>query len=278
MGFDLAKIGPFKPARLVAQAGWTNFFVPADRDSYRSFYAEIAATERTGVINARRDTVEAFKKIAKERDIHFPNTLTPYWSPDDYNPLELIATLAQFVDYYDNLLPKTTLPPEEDVKAYIDTVMNMEGKVTLSQQFEILLDIANNNFLGALNIGMIASRVMARGLDKRAYPNIPQGVDEMRAGNSKIAQFEHAPAEKNDAPGDTYYFWTNMFGTYFFENYKGIGSRVYKHTIKKATQLMKTARRLAGSPVNGDYATVSDFGREMGLLFVGQDRQKFLAK
>jgi len=266
---ELRGKGPFKPARFAINSGRSLLGFNKSVDIYRPIYADIARSGTVEPLNRRNEVLSEFIKIANEREIVLPDTrLSPYWDPDrKYKPLEVFGTLIQYVNYHKSALPITTLPPEKDVKAYIDKIMSMEGKATLPQQFNALLDIANNNLLGALNVGFVASRIMARGLDTRAYPGIPSGKNELYAWNNKIAQFEQdVNSEKNDGPGDTYYFWTNLFGALYFSRFEGFGKKAFRYSFANGTEIMlKTRECIARVPINAEHYKASNMGREIAF-------------
>jgi hypothetical protein len=135
----------------------------------------------------------------------------PYWlTGGNYHPIEAFVTCVEFFDRHVEPLPTTTLPPEQDVAWYIHQVLHSSHKVSIPEQLKLLLAISNNQILGAANIGMLASRIMARGWDTRAYPSIPVDIAQINRWNNQLYQFEVADGHANDAPGDTYYYWTHF--------------------------------------------------------------------
>lgn len=267
---------PFKSLGLALNAGYSLLDENTAVDVYKPVYEAIAHSEHRLPLNREDQILPEFLRIVAERDIKYNDALRPYWAPEkSYNPREIFGTLVQLVDYHNSPLSDAALPPEEDVKEYIHKVMNIKGRVTLPQQFETLLDVTRNDLIGAIQLGAIASRVMARGLDTRAYPNIAAGKDEMFAWNDKIAQFErHIDSDKNDGPGDTYYFWTHMFAALFYKQYEGLGRELYNASFAHGTEIMKLARKwIARSPINSDHHEATLIGRAIGLAFVEQQKE-----
>ncbi|GEM_PF-2473804 len=237
-------------------------------DRHKLVYRAMSQGEQIEPQNREEVLLPEFIKIANERNLTLENALHPYWSPDKtYDPLEMFGTLVQFADYHDGPLPSTTLPPEKDVTDYINWVMNIERKATLPQQFEKLLDITGNKLMGAANLGLISSRIMARGLETRAYPNIHVGKNEMFAWNDKIAQFEvYGESDGNDGPGDTYYFWTHMCGALYFTTYEGVDKNAYDFLFEHGTEIMRFARKwIAGDLTNSQHQEATLLGRNIGL-------------
>lgn len=258
----------FQSIKFAANASLSLFRLNLLVDRYKPVYRAIAQTEQKEPLNRDEELLPNFLRIISNRNLVLNNVFHPYWAPDGtYDPLEVFGTIVQVMDYHKQFLPTMILPPEIDVYSYINRVMNRDGKVTISQQFEELLDISGNNIIGAANLGFMASRVMARGLDTRAYPHINVGRDEMLAWNNKIAQFEtYGSVNGNDGPGDTYYFWTHMFGALFYKLYSGIGKKAYNFTVEHGTEIMSFVRnRIAGSPINSAHYEATLLGRNIGL-------------
>lgn len=265
-----AKKGLIQPLKYALVSGFTLLkHKPIDR--FRDTYWSIARQpEGTFSLNREEQLLPELLGIVENRGVRL-GTLSPYWSSQAIaNPLEVLGTLAQFADYHDLALPKEVFPPEADVKEYIERVMHSEGRVTIPQQLEHLLEITDNNLLGAMHLGFIASRVMARGLETRPYPSLHIGEVELLAWNDKIAQFEkYTDLEKNDAPGDTYYFWTQMYGTAFFKSYEGFGKAGYDFTVEHATEIMRFVRkRFTSMPTISAHQEATLLGRQLGLALV----------
>lgn len=240
-------------------------------DVFKTTYEAIANSNQVEPLNREDEIFPTLLEIAQQRNALWSpgQVLYPYWMPEKkYDVVEVFGTLVQFIDYHDSDIPTTTFPPENDLIKYINTIMSKDGRVTISQQFEELLNITQNDLLGAVHLGFMASRVMARGLDTRAYPNIHVQEGEMLNWNEKIAQFETHNADRSDGPGDTYYFWTHMFGALFYRLYKGMGRRTYDFSFQHGTDIMKFVRIFfARSPINSSHYEASLLGRNIGLAF-----------
>lgn len=236
-------------------------------DIYRDVYQSIAATEERGPLNEPENMFYDLVEIIHQRGGRLDD-LSPYWLKENaYKPTEVFGTLIQVLDYHNAPLPTTTLPPERDVKKYIQTVLESDHRVTIPQQLEILLEITKNNLVGAANLGCIANRIMARGLDSRAYPSITVQEKELRAWNEKLAQFEtYNNNNKSDAPGDTYYFWTQFFSSLYINLYEGLDKHIYDVLFAHGREIMQYVRKtIASTPINADHYEASMLGRQCGL-------------
>lgn len=193
------------------------------------------------------------------------NSIQPYWLPagNQYIPSEALNATIQFFDEHDGPLPVSVLPPQEDVCRYIESVLGSDTRLTVPEQLKILIEITNN-LVGAVNLGFMASRIMARGADTRAYPGIQVGPNELIAWDSHVAQFEKFSEEKYDGPGDTYYFWTHAFIALLgrFPGFKSLDI-----ASKKGTEIMVFARKyVAGTPTVSGHREASLIGRNAGVV------------
>lgn len=233
---------------------------------YVRVYRENAQNKLAGLLNVEEDILNGFVSEIRERDIKIKDETHPYWNKNlNYSGREIFLTAVQFFDQHNEPLPQSTLPPVEDIKKYIGMVTESENKVGVVQQLRILLDITHNDIVGAANLGMMASRIMARGADRRAYPTLDVSPQDIREWNKKVSQFETYNQEGNDGPGDTYYFWTHFFAAIA---YVAIDNKRFKHRIldtmfSKGTGIM-TKVRTTISP----HFEASLLGREVGLAMV----------
>lgn len=186
-----------------------------------------------------------------------------YWLPQGktYDPVEIYATAVQFFDCHDAPLPQTTLPPSKDVQEFIDNVLKSNKKLSVSEQLDILLDITNGNILGAANIGMLGSRILARGWDNRAYPEIVITPSIILDAPNHLAPFEGC----KESLGDTYYFWTNFFATCSYNQLGDVTSRGFNKLFMFGTPVMRFVREyIVGQPTVSSGCLSSDLGRLMG--------------
>lgn len=241
-----------------------------DIESQRKVYKGFIAHELTLPVNVEEDLLNSVVGIVNERDLASKNIdyKTPYWDKDlRYNPFQMFGALIQYIDFHDESLPVTVLPPQEDVDRYIGEVLNSRETLTIPQQMEKLLDITQDNIVGAANLGFIASRLVARTYDRTAYPAIDTSPDVGNQWNRKIAQFE--VYEKNaqiDGPGDTYYFWTHMFAGLGLSKLEGRTPEFINSFFTNGTQTMRFVREhIARRPTLSRHEEASLLGRNLGL-------------
>ncbi len=210
-------------------------------------------------------------EVIKKRNIKEMKAVT-YWDNIPYTGREILLTCVQFFDFHNVPLPNSTLPPSKDIKDFIFRVKSINKKVNVVDQFELLLDIANDNVVGAANLGMMSTRIMSRGVDKRAYPDIDIKPKDILEWNKKVCQFETYQENTADGPGDNYYFWTHFFAA---SAYRLMDDVVHKHKLldigfSNGTKIMTLIR-----PTISSHSEASIIGRNIGLALSESTNSKY---
>lgn len=234
---------------------------------FRPIYEENAAGPAEPPFNVADEVLPSFLHLLEERQTETDLSYYPYWEPRlRYDAAEVFGATIQSVDLHDAPLPKTVLPPEKDVSDFIGAIKDGSERVKLDQQFNVALDITNDNLVGATNLCWIAVRFMARGADQRAYPNIPMNERELRQWNGHLAQFEIPGTDKNDGPGDNYYFWTHVFGAIAFSDH-GVKAKLAQVAFSRGTEIMEFVRKNIArkQPNITAHQPASSVGRQVGL-------------
>ncbi len=255
----------------------------------RPLLYELASTPSVEPLNREEELLGKFLLIVQNRGItNIHRNKDRYWMKNiPYDLMEVFGTCIQFIDQYKTPLPKTTLPPAQDIETFINEILQQEGLVTIDKQFELLLDITGNSVIGAANVGMLATRYMSRFSDIRAYPNLniagtvvtydtsDAAISAiMREWNTKMARFETKSTGRNDGTGDQYYFWTHFFATCVTdaESMKG---KLFQKTFERGNEIMifakdKIAKR--GGVVSNHYEA-SLIGRNIGLALSEDEKE-----
>ncbi len=253
----------------------------------KPLYERLSLVPTREPMNRELDLCDNFLSVLKNRKIATPvQDINPYWMPNSpYNIMEVVGTCAQFTDHHGAHLPKTTLPPSGDVEAFINKVLQEPDITTVDRQFELLLDITNNQAIGAANLGMVATRYISRFGDFRAYPSLTIAGREYTKDtsdevlnethslwNDKVSRFEtYNNFDKNDGIGDGYYFWTHVFAAMALGN-EGIQAKAAQKLVARGTELMIWAKyKVAGR--KGDilpHAEASQLGRAIGLSLISE--------
>lgn len=245
-----------------------------DIESQRSIYKGFLAEGFTLPVNVEEDLLNSVTGVVEQRDLKNKKIdyTVPYWDSDmRYDPFQMFGTLIQYIDFHDEKLPKTVLPPEKDVSAYIERILEAEGPQRIPQQLELLLNITGDNIVGAANLGFIASRLVARTYDKSAYPGIDVSPSVSHEWNRKIAQFEvYERGAQIDGPGDNYYFWTHLFASLGYAKQEGKAPQVFSAIFSKGTPVMRFVRdHVARRPTLSRHEEASILGRNLGLAIAG---------
>jgi hypothetical protein len=243
---------------------------PREIEENRAAFKSSITAELRLPVNVEEDLLGEVTKITEDRrlaelPIDYSKT---YWNPtQSYRHSEVLTVVSQYIDFHLYSLPTTVLPPENDVKEFIDRLKESDRPTTIPQQLDIALDIAGNNIVGAANIGFIATRHMGRSYEQRAYPNIQVGPEEIKDWNNKVAQFEvYDQEQRHDGPGDTYYFWTHLFGALAYSALGDTKAQVLQGLLAKGTPLMRTVRTyIAKRPTETPHEEASVIGRNLGL-------------
>jgi hypothetical protein len=160
-------------------------------------------------------------------------------------------------------------------KWFIDGLKARPYQVKVDEQLNLALDITGNDLLGALNLAWIGTRLMARGADQRAYPNIPISADTVRDWNTQVAQFEvYDTSGKCEATGDTYYFWTHAFAAVAFAN-RGYKAKLAQLAFSRGTQIMHYAFRNKPQAIITSHQPASAIGRQVGLALANLRAYEF---
>ncbi len=241
-----------------------------DIESQRRVYKGFIAHELTLPVNVEEDLLNSVMGIVDKRSLANKKIdyVVPYWNKDlKYNPFQMFGALIQYVDFHDEPLPITVLPPQKDVERYISGVLNSDKTLAIPEQMEKLLDITGDNMVGAANLGFISSRLVARTYDRTAYPGIDVSPSVGNEWNRKIAQFEvYEEDAQIDGPGDTYYFWTHMFASLGLRKLEGRTPELINSLFANGTQAMRFAREhIARRPTLSRHEEASLLGRNLGL-------------
>ena len=172
------------------------------------------------------------------------------------------------MDDHNAILPKTTLPPADDILEFSNFVLQSTDKATHKKQFEKLMQISGGNPIGASNVGFIASRLYARGGDTRAYPEIKIGIEDIVAWNVKMPYFE-GNGKTNDASGDNYYFWTHFFAASTLRLIGTAEANFYDKIFEYGSDIMTFVRKtFVGQPTVTAHREASMIGRNLGIAVI----------
>lgn len=243
---------------------------------FRQVYVEQTRERPRIPIATEYDLEECISLVVGNKDILTADPTRPYWNKDQkYNPYEIFCAAVQFLDDHTCAVPVTVLPPKDDVEGFIEYVINSDEPIRLKDQLGKLLEISGNT-AGAVNIGFLAARIMARGVDSRAYPEIRVTPEKMKVWGRNITQFEVYGSDSNiDGPGDTYYFWTHAFAAIAYGNLRSLSAKAMDVAFANGTNVMTFVRKyVARQPTMSQHYEASLLGRNFGLAIVEMQKEK----
>lgn len=124
-----------------------------------------------------------------------------------------VAALVSFVDDYQGPIPAEFFPERELARVLqaLDARCQAVGRaLLLGEQMRIALECTNGHVFGAVILLHAASRIVARGRDRRACPSLDFPLDERLRRGQALAGFSLPPGEPFDPPGDTYHYWATF--------------------------------------------------------------------
>lgn len=238
------------------------------QDKLHKFKLRMSFLETHGqLVNSADYMLEQFAEILKFHSSSYTDLARPYWSPAIFNPWDVFSSCIQFYDLHSNPIPDNLRPPVDDVNSFFGGMLNREGKVLLKDQFSLLMDITHNHLTSAALLGMMGSRIIARNLDTRAYPDICMTDNLQDSLIDKLAPIEifGNEQEKLDPVGDHYYFWTHFFAACALSAIGTEGMKMQKVFERGTSIMVKVRRYIAQQPTISDHREASMLGRNLGL-------------
>lgn len=239
----------------------------------QSWIREPGIPKPDAAVNDPSYNLREIARVTKER----PLTLSSKNNGIPLHPYEIYYMAAVFADKDDRFNPDNypLAPPETQVKEFIDFVLNHQGPVNIAEQFGKLIEITDGSVLDAAAVGMMASRLAARNLDKRLYPGIKVTREMQEAWLSKVAIFGDRNKPK-DPLGDNYYFWTAMFTRI---GIAGSNTNPFFQMLDRHSARVMTLSRqfFARQPTKTDHREAFRQGKEIAellLTLVREDQNK----
>lgn len=132
------------------------------------------------------------------------------WTDGPFSQGIHLAVMLAFADMHNQPTPSEYFMPKES-RDFVDRVIEAADEkgrqITLPEQFQIALDIAQGSVLGAAVIAHVGSRSIARESDTRVDPKLDYSIAEVKKWRDCVANFERITDEYDDPPSETYHFW-----------------------------------------------------------------------
>ncbi|HEX7042903.1 MAG TPA: hypothetical protein VF189_06645 [Patescibacteria group bacterium] len=182
--------------------------------------------------------VELTHKALLEKDSQ-DSLLSIPWSTrrgfrvEKVHPSRLASSLIAYADSQGKKLADEYFPTAE-IKEFLNEVKNKaqenEKPLTVPEQFEVALNLTDNNPLAASILAHSAYRAIARVKDTRISPDLEFSLDEMMDISRSTADFYTNDSPSRDPLGDTYHWWASHTA--------GLGFTLSKENFPKTSRML----------------------------------------
>ncbi|HLD92070.1 MAG TPA: hypothetical protein VI795_01600 [Patescibacteria group bacterium] len=179
---------------------------------------------------------EILRKISQRDNTKIESHGMP---PYIYSVYRIAAVPADNEDPEDRTYPD--IPESSKISQFIDFVAKSDVPVDTTNQLEKLLEISDGSLTDAALLGMLASRMVARNIDKTMYPDISISEETRDKWDHNLLPFDSS-IKPQDKLGDNYYFWTSIYTKVASESASDNGL-FYKTMDKYAAKIMGFSRR-----------------------------------
>lgn len=215
----------------------------------------VAVTElkrRAGAYNpAGLDLGTALRELATSRcssmAAQFPWRARVGWS-------RMIAAVTSFTDDYRGPYPEEFFsePHVYETMQRLTQRSSTAGRpLTVTEQFEIGLEVCEASAFAAAATLHAASRMIARARDTRALPQLRLSLRERLVRGTAFAAFREEDSLGGDPLGDTYHYWAMVVGGMWcseLQRARSLASRATATFLRNGADLMWLVRdRIFGS-------------------------------
>ncbi len=168
------------------------------------------------------------------------------------DPIDYLSLCIQFTDNHRICYSNKDLPSSRLVRDSIDYLLSLNRPFTLVDQISFALKESKGKLIGASQLCMVSSRIMARNMDTRIYPEVK--IDEYDM--LKWRQMIVPSFSCGDQSGANYYFFTGLSVSTLLSCVGGKNTEeiLLEGLFKRGSTVMKLARRyLAGQPTMSNF-------------------------
>jgi len=166
-----------------------------------------------------------------------PNELNSLpWTEDRFSQGLHLATMLAFTDQHRQPVPIEHFIPEK-ASTFVDEVTKSADEkgrqITISEQFDLALKIADGSVLGASVVAHAGSRSIARNRDTKIDPRFAYSIDDVKYWRDCVSNFETLTGFYGDPAADTYHFWGTFIAGLLSETGERTRDRVLNPTYRK---------------------------------------------
>ncbi len=188
-------------------------------------------------IQRNRVYPDILMNIGKKNNIRLESDGMP---PYIYSVYRIAAVPSDNEDPEDRTY--SDIPESSKVNEFIDFMAKSDVPVDTVNQLEKLLELSGGSLTDAAMLGMLASRMVARNVDKSMYPDISISEETRDKWDHNLLPFDSS-LKPQDKLGDNYYYWTSIYTKVAAESALDNGI-FYKTMDKYAAKIMGFSRRL----------------------------------
>lgn len=215
-------------------------------------WKDVNELKLVGTENFRAKTIDIMNCIG--------NSYSLCYSGD---PVDYLSLCIQFTDNHRICYSTNNFPSSKLVQDNIDYLLNLNRQFTLVDQIKFALKESNDGLIDASKLCMLSSRIMARNMDTRIYPDVKIDKTDMLKWRQKMAvSFNCA-----DQSGANYYFFTGLSVSTLLSFTGGQNTKeiLLEGLFKRGSTVMKLARKyLAGQPTMSNFDGPYRIGWQIG--------------
>ena len=176
------------------------------------------------------------------------------WSSRRLHPSRVASGLMAFLDDQGKNIP-TELFPVSEMKSYLEAIKyqykNTQKPLSVLDQFDLAMQMTNNNPVAASFLAHGAYRAIARSCDSRLDKSFNFPLYSSKEDALAVMDIAHATADfkktdpHRDPLGDTYHFWAELAACMvftFLQDEKPIATRIYRKAFYLDPQLTTLVR------------------------------------
>lgn len=171
------------------------------------------------------------------------------WTEKRFSQGLHLATMVAFLDQHRQPVPYDHFAPDLSSE-FVERIRNQADtngrQITLTEQFDVALELAEGSMLGATLVAHAGARSIARRSDTRVDPKFNYSTQEVMHWRDCVSNFEAITDEYDDPPAETYHFWGTFVAGLLSETGDRARDRlfnpIYRQLYTKAAEITEVLR------------------------------------